>query len=142
MMAHAMEAFGRLDFAINCAGIEGKTFGIGDMPEEEWDRVLDINLKGTYFCMKYESRAMLAFGNGGSIVSVVCPGITDTPMHRRARILFGDQTYDEFLGQRVHMKRAGLPGEITRSIAFLCSDDASYVTGTTLTPDGGFHLTV
>ena len=151
---------------------------------DEWDRVLDINLKGTYLCMKYESRAILACGNGGSIVNVgsinsflgyptfsaycaskhgligltssvsaelaphgirvnlVCPGITDTPMHRRARQLFGDQTYDEFLGHRVHMKRAGLPGEIPRCIAFLCSDDASYVTGTTLTPDGGLHLTV
>lgn len=70
MVAHAMHAFGQLDFAINCAGIEGKTFSIGDMPEEEWDRVLDINLKGTYLCMKYESRAMLASGNGGSIVNV------------------------------------------------------------------------
>lgn len=184
MVAHAMDTFGRLDFAINCAGIEGKTFSIGDMPEEEWDRVLDINLKGTYLCMKYESRAMLACGNGGSIVNVgsinsflgyqtfsaycaskhgligltssvsaelaphgirvnlVCPGITDTPMHRRARQLFGDQTYDEFLGHRVHMRRAGLPGEIARSIVFLCSDDSSYVTGTTLTPDGGLHLTL
>ncbi len=184
MVAHATGTFGRLDFAINCAGIEGKTFGIGEMPEDEWDRVLDINLKGSFLCMKYESRAMLAAGNGGSIVNVgsinsflgyptfsaycaskhgligltssvsaelapqgirvnlVCPGITDTPMHRRARKLFGDDTYDAFLGQRVHMRRAGLPEEIARTIVFLCSDDASYITGTTLTPDGGLHLTV
>jgi NAD(P)-dependent dehydrogenase (short-subunit alcohol dehydrogenase family) len=78
----------------------------------------------------------------GIRVNLVCPGIIDTPMHRRARKLFGDEAYDQFLQNSVHMKRAGQPGEIARSIAFLCSDDASYVTGTTLTPDGGFHLTV
>ncbi len=184
MVAHATGAFGRLDFAVNCAGIEGKTYAIGEMPEEEWDHVLDINLKGTFLCLKYESRAMLAGSHGGAIVNVgsinsflgyptfsaycaskhgligltssvsaelaphgirvnlICPGITDTPMHRRARQLVGDETYDVFLQHRVHMRRAGLPAEIARSIVFLCSEDASYITGTTLTPDGGLHLTI
>jgi len=184
MVQHAIDTFGRLDFAINNAGIEGKNYPIGETPEDEWDQVLDINLKGTFLCLKYESRAMLAGGHGGAIVNVgsinsflgyptfsaycaskhgligltssvsaelaphdirvnlICPGITDTPMHRRARQLFGDETYDVFLQHRVHMKRAGLPAEIARSIVFLCSDDASYITGTTLTPDGGLHLTI
>ncbi|PLW98992.1 MAG: 3-oxoacyl-ACP reductase, partial [Marinilabiliales bacterium] len=59
MVAHAIEVFGRLDYAINNAGIEGKFVGITDLAEEDWDEVLDINLKGTYLCMKYEARAML-----------------------------------------------------------------------------------
>jgi NAD(P)-dependent dehydrogenase (short-subunit alcohol dehydrogenase family) len=42
----------------------------------------------------------------------------------------------------VHSQRAGRPEEIARSIAFLCSEEASYITGTTLTPDGGFTLTI
>ncbi len=46
------------------------------------------------------------------------------------------------LYQRVHTKRAGRPEEIARSVIFLCSDEASYITGTTLTPDGGFTLTI
>ena len=184
MVAHAMETYGRLDFAVNCAGIEGKNYPIGETPEDEWDQVLDINLKGTFLCLKYESRAMLAGSHGGAIVNVgsinsflgyptfsaycaskhgligltssvsaelaphgirvnlICPGLTDTPMHRRARKLFGDEPYDEFLGHRIHMRRAGLPAEIARSIVFLCSEDASYITGTTLTPDGGLHLTL
>jgi NAD(P)-dependent dehydrogenase (short-subunit alcohol dehydrogenase family) len=184
MVAHTIETFGRLDYAVNNAGIEGQFAGIVDLPEEEWDRVLDINLKGTFLCLKYEARAMLAGGHGGAIVNVgsinsflgfptgsayvaskhgliglttsvsaelaprgirvnlVCPGIIDTPMHRRGRVLLGDELYDNVLSQRVHTKRAGRPEEIARSVVFLCSDEASYITGTTLTPDGGFTLTI
>jgi NAD(P)-dependent dehydrogenase (short-subunit alcohol dehydrogenase family) len=78
----------------------------------------------------------------GIRVNLVCPGIIDTPMHRRGRALFGDALYDNVLASRVHLRRAGRPEEIAQSIVFLCSDDASYITGTTLTPDGGFVLTV
>jgi NAD(P)-dependent dehydrogenase (short-subunit alcohol dehydrogenase family) len=78
----------------------------------------------------------------GIRVNLICPGIIDTPMHRRGRALFGDALYDNVLANPVHVRRAGRPEEIARSIVFLCSDDASYITGTTLTPDGGFVLTV
>ena len=184
MVAHTIETFGRLDYAVNNAGIEGRFASVVELPEEEWDRVLDINLKGTFLCLKYEARAMLAGGHGGAIVNVgsinsflgfpsgsayvsskhgliglttsvsaelapqgirvnlVCPGIIVTPMHQRLRGLFGDEMYDNVLQQRVHMRRAGRPEEIARSVVFLCSDEASYITGTTLTPDGGFTLTI
>jgi NAD(P)-dependent dehydrogenase (short-subunit alcohol dehydrogenase family) len=66
MVAHAMETFGWLDYAVNNAGIEGKFASITDLPEPEWDRVLDTNLKGTFLCLKYEARAMLAGGHGGA----------------------------------------------------------------------------
>ncbi len=184
MIDHTLETFGRLDYAVNNAGIEGQFVAIGDLPEDEWDRVLDTNLKGTFLCMKYQSGAMLKAGHGGAIVNVgsvnsflgfptgsayvaskhglvgltssvsaelapqgvrvnlVCPGIIDTPMHQRLRGVFGDELYEEFLAHRVHMKRKGQPEEIAGSIVFLCSDEASYVTGTTLTPDGGLTLTL
>lgn len=159
-------------------------FGIRDLPEEAWDRVLDINLKGTFLCMQHEARAMLQGDAGGAVVNVgsinsflgyptgsayvaskhgliglttsvsaelapqgirvniVCPGIIDTPMHHRARGLLGDEIYDEVLMHRVHEQRAGRPEEIASTILFLCSDGASYITGTTVTPDGGFTLTI
>ncbi len=184
MVAHAMEAFGRLDYAVNNAGIEGQWSGITDLAEEEWDRVLGINLKGTYLCLKYEARAMLEGGHGGAIVNIgsvnsflgfptgsayvtskhgliglttsvsaelapqgirvnlVCPGFIETPMHRRGRKILGDEVYDDGVLPRVHLRRAGRPEEIARSILFLCSDEASYITGTTLTPDGGFTMTI
>ncbi len=184
MVAHALDTFGRLDYAVNNAGIEGQWAGITDLAEDEWDRVLDINLKGIFLSMKYEARAMLDGGHGGAIVNIgsvnsflgfptgsayvaskhgliglttsvsaelaplgirvnlVCPGFIDTPMHRRARGMFGDDLYDKSLLPNVHLRRAGRPDEIARSIVFLCSDEASYITGTTLTPDGGFTLTI
>jgi NAD(P)-dependent dehydrogenase (short-subunit alcohol dehydrogenase family) len=184
MVEHTVETFGRLDYAVNNAGVEGNFSPITDLPEEEWDRVLDINLKGVFLSIKHEARAMLDAGHGGAIVNVgsvnsflgfptgsayvaskhaliglttsvsaelaprgirvnlICPGIIDTPMHRRLRGLIGDGAYDGLLAQRVHTKRAGRPEEIAEAIVFLCSDEASYITGTTLTPDGGFTLTI
>lgn len=184
MVDHAIKTFGRLDYAVNNAGIEGRFAGIMDLPEEEWDRVLGVNLKGTFLGMKHQVRAMLAAGHGGAIVNVgsvnsflgfatgaayctskhglvglttsasaelasqgirvnlVCPGIIDTPMHRRLRKDIGDEVYDQGALPRIHLRRAGQPEEIARTIVFLCSDDASYITGTTLTPDGGFTLTI
>jgi NAD(P)-dependent dehydrogenase (short-subunit alcohol dehydrogenase family) len=78
----------------------------------------------------------------GIRVNLVCPGFIDTPMHRRLRGIVGDQLYDEAIIPSVHAKRAGRPEEIAQSILFLCSDEASYITGTTLTPDGGYALTM
>jgi NAD(P)-dependent dehydrogenase (short-subunit alcohol dehydrogenase family) len=62
-------------------------------------------------------------------------------MHHRARDIVGDEMFAELIG-KVHQQRAGQPEEIARTILFLCSDDASYITGTTLTPDGGFTTTI
>jgi len=184
MVSYVIETFGRLDYAVNNAGIEGQFAPIIDLAEEDWDQVTGINLKGTFLCMKFEARAMLAGGHRGAIVNVgsvnsflgfatgaayctskhgliglttsvsaelasqgirvnlVCPGIVDTPMHHRARGLLGDEIYDQGVLPSVHLKRAGQPEEIARAIVFLCSDAASYITGTTLTPDGGLTLTV
>jgi NAD(P)-dependent dehydrogenase (short-subunit alcohol dehydrogenase family) len=184
MVDHVMTVYGRLDYAVNNAGIEGTLAGIADLAEDDWDKVLDINLKGTFLCMKYEARAMLGGGQGRAIVNVgsvnsflgfptgaayvtskhgliglttsvsaelasqgirvnlVCPGIIETPMHRRLRGVVGDELYDTAVIPKVHLRRAGRSEEIAQSIVFLCSDDASYITGTTLTPDGGFTLTV
>lgn len=184
MVAHTIKVFGRLDYAINNAGIEGKLSGITDLPEDDWDQVLDINLKGTYLCMKYEARAMLDLKNGGAIVNIgsvnsflgfptgsayvtskhgligltssvsaelapqgirvnlLCPGVTDTPMHRRLRGIVGDDLYDKGLLPTVHLQRIGQPEEVAKAIVFLCSDESSYISGSTLTVDGGLTLTM
>ncbi len=68
LIATAIDMFGRIDFAHNNAGIEGVQAMLVDYPEEVWDRVIDINLKGVWLCMKHEIRQMLQQG-GGSIVN-------------------------------------------------------------------------
>ena len=73
---------------------------------------------------------------------MVCPGMIDTPMHRRGRELAGDAIYDSIVSRRIHSRRVGCPKEVASSILFLCSDEASYITATTLTPDGGFSHTL
>lgn len=78
----------------------------------------------------------------GVRVNIVCPGVIDTPMHQRIRKVVGDALFDDAILSRVHLRRAGRPEEIARTILFLCSDEASYITGTTLTPDGGLAMTL
>ena len=64
----AVEAFGRLDFAFNNAGVEQAITATADLTEEEWDRIVGINLGGVFLCMKYEIPLMLKQG-GGVIVN-------------------------------------------------------------------------
>ncbi len=144
------------------ADIEGMFAPITEFPDEQWENVIDINLKGTFLCMKHQARAMLKAGHGGAIVNVGSVnsflgfaggsayatskhgmvGLTSSvsaelaPQGIRVNIVCPG-----FIG-RVHQQRAGRPEEIASSIVFLCSDEASYITGTTLTPDGGYTMTI
>ena len=63
-------AFGGLDYAFNNAGIEGNWVPIVEQSEEDWDRTIDINLKGTWLCLKFEMQQMLKQGRGGAIVNM------------------------------------------------------------------------
>ena len=184
MVNHVIKTYGRLDYAINNAGIEGKLNTIIDLSEEDWDKVMNINLKGVFLCMKHEAKAMVKLENGGAIVNIgsvnsflgfptgsayvtskhgligltssvsaelgpqgirvnlLCPGAIVTPMHQRIRGILGDDLYDKHLLPTVHLKRAGRSEEIAQAAVFLCSDEASYITGSTLTADGGLTLTM
>src|SRR5713101_6606666 len=62
--------FGRLDVAFNNAGIEGAWIPIAEQSEEDWDRTININLKGTWLCLKHEIQQMLKQGGGGAIVNM------------------------------------------------------------------------
>ena len=70
MVQKTLEKFGRLDIAFNNAGIEGAWLPIAEQSEEEWDRTININLKGVWLCLKYEIQQMLKQGGGGAIVNM------------------------------------------------------------------------
>jgi NAD(P)-dependent dehydrogenase (short-subunit alcohol dehydrogenase family) len=68
-LAEVVEAFGRLDFAFNNAGIEQATKEpAAELSEDEWDRIITVNLRGVFLCLKYEIPLMLKQG-GGAIVN-------------------------------------------------------------------------
>ena len=68
LVDRTVEVYGRLHCAFNNAGISGATVETHEFPEDEWNRVIDVNLKGVWLCMKYEIRHMLDQG-GGAVVN-------------------------------------------------------------------------
>ena len=179
LMNTAASRYGRLDFACNNAGIEGETVLLADSSEENWDKTMDINLKGVWLCLKYEIRQMLQQG-GGAIVNIastmglvahkgivpyvaskhgvigltkaaaldyadanirinaVCPGVTRTKLVERTTTEFPEVM--ERLNAATPMGRICQPEEIANAVIWLCSDAASFITGHSLTVDGGFTV--
>lgn len=177
MVDKTIAAFGRLDYAYNNAGIEGTQANTFDCTEENWDKTININLKGIWLCMKYEIPEILKQGKGAIVncasvagtvgfvglpayvaskhgvvgltkttaleyaklgirVNAVCPGVIQTPMIDR---LTGKtkEAIAQFTGLEP-MGRFGLPEEIANAVVWMCSDEASFVTGHAMTVDGGF----
>jgi NAD(P)-dependent dehydrogenase (short-subunit alcohol dehydrogenase family) len=89
-LAKTVETFGRLDFAFNNAGIEPrKPAPTAEYDEDEWDRILDINLRGVFLCMKHEIPLILKHGGGGAIVNTSSGagviGIKGSPAYTAAK---------------------------------------------------------
>jgi NAD(P)-dependent dehydrogenase (short-subunit alcohol dehydrogenase family) len=177
MVAKAVQAYGRLDCAFNNAGIDGRGGRIHECTEENWNRVISINLTGVWLCMKAEITQMLAQGGGGAIVNTssvaglaggaglpayiaskhgvagltraaaleygkhnlrvnaVCPGPIRTPM--LGRLLKRKDDVEAKLSRAEPLRRLGEPSEIGETVAWLCSDRASYVHGLPMPVDGG-----
>jgi NAD(P)-dependent dehydrogenase (short-subunit alcohol dehydrogenase family) len=173
----AVERFGRMDALVNAAGVVG--FGSAHVLEvEEFERVVDINLKGSFIVAKHVIPTMLEQGSGSIIhiasveglvgisgqlaynaskggvvlmtknmaldyspagirVNCICPGGVETPMTDMLKMdalkAIGDKL------RAVHLLgRFAKPSEIAAAAFFLASDDASFVTGSSLVVDGGY----
>lgn len=177
IVAAAVGGFGRLDILVQNAAIYPWTL-IEDIEPEEWDRVMAVNLRGTYLAARAALPAMRAGGGGRMIFtsSITGPRVT-SPGHghyaatkagingflKSAALEFsgygitvngvepgnilteGMQQHRsaEFIAmmeRAVPLGRLGTPQDVAAAVAFLASDDAAYITGTTIIVDGGQTL--
>jgi NAD(P)-dependent dehydrogenase (short-subunit alcohol dehydrogenase family) len=79
MVDRTVEVYGRLDAAFNNAGIQIPTVDFIDVSEEQYDRVMSINLKGVWLCMKYQLEQMLEQGNGSIVNNSSIGGLVGGP---------------------------------------------------------------
>jgi NAD(P)-dependent dehydrogenase (short-subunit alcohol dehydrogenase family) len=177
LVQKTLATYGQLDYAFNNAGVSGTPGPLLHVTEEEFQQIMDVNLKGVWLCMKYQIPAMLANG-GGSIVNmssvagligsagtaaytaskhgvvgltkaaaleyarakvrinVVCPSVIDnTVMIEHAKVAHPD-VYNYLLATHP-VGRIGQPEEIANAVVWLCSDEASFITGVAFPIDGG-----
>ena len=190
LVEKAVRQFGKIDVMINNAGIGGESKKIQELTERDWDEVIDINLKGAFFCTREAEKNMVSrLGNernadnnknyNCSIINIssvheqtphpqsaqyaaskggmemltktaaleladkrirvngIAPGAIATDMNKE---LLENQQEREKKEQQIPLHRIGSPEEIAKVALFLASDDASYISGTTIYVDGGLTL--
>ncbi len=81
MVRKTVDAFGRLDYAFNNAGVEAGLIPLDQYAEEVWDRTLSVNLTGVWLCMKYEIPEMLKTGGGAIVNASSAAGVIGVPQH-------------------------------------------------------------
>lgn len=81
MVQESVKAFGRLDFALNNAGIDGVRARTADYPEEVWHQVVNLNLTGVFLCLKFELPVMVKQGSGVIVNMSSVAGVTAFPGH-------------------------------------------------------------
>lgn len=180
MVGEILDRFGRMDVLFNNAGIlvEGTA---EEVTEEDWDRIMAVNVKGVFLMAKEVAPLMVKQGGGvivntascsglvgdrGAIayntskgavvlmtkclaldyalknvrVNCVCPGEIETSMFLQevARRGIPVEEYRAEISECHPIGRLGKPNEVANAVLFLASDDASFITGTSVSVDGGY----
>ena len=169
--------YGRLDCAHNNAGVLGVPAALAECTEEAWDRIVNVNLRSVWLCMKHEIPAMIERGGGAIVntasvaglvgvrglspyaatkhgvvgltktaaldyvkrgirVNAICPGLVRTPLVEN--YTQKNSAVEEQLLMFQPAGRLAAPEEVASAVIWLCSDEASFVTGTAMTIDGAW----
>ncbi len=180
-----MKTYGGLDVFVNNAGIGYIMKLVTELEQDEWDAVLDVNLRGCFFGIKHAARQMVKQGRGGRIVNIagqaaksaisyaaaytaskhalvglvrataielgphgitvnnVCPNHVSTGLGAWQSTLLADRSgksLEQHLAEmkaRIPMGRPGLPEDTANAVAFLCSEEAGYITAESMNVSGG-----
>jgi len=180
MVKQTVATFGKLDAAYNNAGVQNVLAETADTTQEDYDRVMGINLRGVWSCMKFELQQMRKQGSGtivncsslgglvggaergiyhaakhgvlgftksaaleyaarGIRINAICPGLIWTPMADQM-VAGGQGEILEAMKKSVPMGRYGRAEEIADVVLWLSSGAASYVTGQSISVDGGLIM--
>ena len=175
MVEFTIEKFSKIDILVNNAGIT-KDMLLMRMSEEQFDDVININLKGTFNCMQLVSKYMIKaksgriinmasvsgrLGNAGQVnyaaskagvegmtkaaaremaargitVNAIAPGFVKTDMTD----VLSDKVKENII-ESIPMKTFGMPEDIAKTVVFLAGDGARYITGQTISVDGGMYM--
>lgn len=174
----AMEKkIGRIDILVNNAGVSGQRLAFDDIDEASYDRMVDINLKGTFFATQavvpgmkerrygkiINTSSMYALGGNdlaahysaaksaisgltnslarelaewNIMVNAVAPGFVRTAMTSAGR----DDAAIAARAESIPLGRMGDPIDIAQTVAFLASDEADFITGQVISPNGGERI--
>lgn len=174
LFEQAVEQYGKVDVIFANAGINIEA-NVDELDSKDWQKIIDINLNGVFYCDKYAVQQFKKQGTGGAIVNngsihsmvardkltaysaakggvkmltqmvgtshakegircnMVCPGYINTPLTETItpEIRAG-------IAALHPIGRMGEPKEVSAAVLFLASDDASFITGTSLLVDGGY----
>ncbi len=175
LVDETVKAFGKVDVLVNNAGIETRT-SVLNSTEEQFDKVMNVNLKSAFFGTQIASKQMIKQGKGGRIINIssvhedwpmpgntpyccskggmrmltrtagvelaeyginvvgVGPGAVATPINKST---MSDPEKLKKLNSFIPIGRLAQPDEIASMVAWLASDESSYVTATTYFVDGG-----
>lgn len=178
LIEKTLDTYGQLDCAFNNAGVGGPVGPLFNLTEQDFQHIIDVNLKGVWLCLKYQIPAMLARGSGGSIVNMssaagligtagiaaytaskhgvvgmtkaaalefakanvrvnaVCPSVIDNTIMIDQLKVTHPEVYNHLLGTHP-VGRIGQPEEVANVVVWLCSEEASFITGVAFPVDGG-----